>query len=359
MVVGYALGNKDDSEDEILVVGEDDPNVITYSRSLMMTLSRACRNNCPYCGFHRHDTLAVPYSTIKMTKTARSNGVREVLYLAGERPDKSPQVRANLDLWGFKSFLDYMYTVCELGFLEGLIPVLDVGFLSPIEYKRLSEVCAVVKVSMDSVDPSKVDKIYPQSPGKKMDMRLKNMAWAMEAGIPVSAGILVGIGETEASRRTQLNQIAQLQKKYGLIHEVLIQNFVPEKGTPMASKAATTQKQMLKAVDAARSILPDEVPISIYPELNEELGDFISAGVRDLGRLFYGPRPMFSKVPRIEPDQLHETVAAKGFRLQQRFPLRQSFIRAGHYSNKLGQVFDSYRYKLKKLEQEKLKLAKS
>ena len=116
-----------------------------------------------------------------------------------------------------KSFLDYMYTVCELGFLEGLIPVLDVGFLSPIEYKRLSEVCAVVKVSMDSVDPSKVDKIYPQSPGKKMDMRLKNIAWAMEAGIPVSAGILVSIGETEANRRTQLNQIAQLQKKYGLI----------------------------------------------------------------------------------------------------------------------------------------------
>ena len=47
-----------------------------------------------------------------------------------------------------------------------------------------------------------------------------------------------------------------------------------------------------------------------------------------------------------------------GLDLQQRFPLRKSFIREGKYSKKLGQVFDSYRYKIKKEKQEKEKIKK-
>ena len=358
MVVGYALGNKDSVEDDILVFGEDDPNVITFSRAMMLSLSRSCRNSCPYCSFHRPDTLTVPYSTIKQTKTARSNGVREVVYMSGERPDKSPQVRSNLDLWGFNSYLDYVYTVCELGFLEGLIPVLELGFLSPLEYKRLSEVSAVAKINLDSVDSHKFDKVYPNSPGKRLDVRLNSVRWAMEAGLPVSSGIMVGIGETESHRKACFTQLAKLHAEFGLLHEVLIQNFVPERGTPFSAKTAPTHKQMLKVIDTARSILPDDVPLSIYPEFNENIGDFLSAGIRDFGRLFDGPRLLFSKQPRYTVEELSAIVDQAGYRLQQRFPLRLEYIKTGKYSSKLGQVFDSYRYKLKKTEQEKAKALK-
>ena len=79
----------------------------------------------------------VPYSTIKLCKHARLEGAREVMYISGERPDKFPHVRALLDLWGFESYVDYVYTVSELGFLEGFIPVVELGFLSPVELKRL------------------------------------------------------------------------------------------------------------------------------------------------------------------------------------------------------------------------------
>ena len=43
---------------------------------------------------------------------------------------------------------------------------------------------------------------------------------------------------------------------------------------------------------------------------------------------------------------------------QQRFPLKKEFIKDQRYSSKLGQVFDSYRYKIKKEKQEKEKIKK-
>ena len=82
MAVGYSLGNKD-LDDEIEVLGELDPDVITYSKSLNTILTRECRNDCGYCGFQRPDDLVVPYSTIKEAKEARLNGARSVLYMAG------------------------------------------------------------------------------------------------------------------------------------------------------------------------------------------------------------------------------------------------------------------------------------
>ena len=58
-------------------------------------------------------------------------------------------------------------------------------------------------------------------------------------------------------------------------------------------------------------------------------------------------------------ENINTTIEKLGFRLQKRFPLRKSFIQSGKYSKKLGQVFDSYKYKVKKEEQEKLKELKS
>ena len=45
----------------------------------------------------------------------------------------------------------------------------------------------------------------------------------------------------------------------------------------------------------------------------------------------------------------------KGLRLQHRFPIRKKYIAEQRYSKKLGQVFDSFKYKIKKELQEKQK----
>ncbi|MGE4170345.1 MAG: 7,8-didemethyl-8-hydroxy-5-deazariboflavin synthase subunit CofG [Candidatus Margulisiibacteriota bacterium] len=348
MIVGYSLGNRNDQETDIKVVGEDDPNVVTYSRALSVSLSRMCRNNCPYCGFHKRDNLTVPYSTIKLAKHARANGAREVLYIAGERPDKFSHIRAQLELWGFSSYLDYIYTVCELGFLEGLIPVIDIGFLTPKELKRMTEITAVAKIMLDSVDANQFPKVYSESPGKARDIRLRSLEWAGKLKLPVSTGIMVGIGDNKEHRKDTLNAIASLHKSYGHVHEVVIQNFLPEPGTAFKDRKPPSKEDMLKVVDMALSILPSDVSVTVPLELNPDIEDFLRAGIRDLGRIYEKPQIMFPNHPSPSIDSVFEVTQKLGLDLQQRFPLKKNFIKEGLYSKKLGQVFDAYRYKIKK-----------
>ncbi len=347
-----SVGTKAESQAEIKLLGEEDPSVITYSRALPVALTRVCRNNCGYCAFHRKDNLAVPYSTIKLCKMARANGAREMLCVAGERPDRFPQIRATLDLWGFDSYLDYVYTICELGFLEGLIPVIELGLLSPHEIKKLSEMAAMLKLNLDTVDADRHTKIYPSSPGKRFETRFKSLVWATKLGLPVATGIMVGLGETKAHRRECLKSIAELAKQTGMIAEVLIQNLVPEPGTPFASMNTPNRQDVLDAAEMALTVMPKGVRVSVPLEGNPDIADFIRLGIRDVGRIYEGQRVMFTKTGPISISTLEKELEALGFHLQQRFPLSLAFIREGKYSKKMGQVFDAYRYKIKKDDQQ-------
>jgi FO synthase subunit 1 len=350
----YQQSSKSDIDD-ILVINEDDPNIITYSKSLPMVLTRMCRNNCPYCGFHRKDNVIVPYSTIRQAKAARALGAREIHFVSGERPDKFPFIRATLDLWGFDSFIDYVYTVCELGFLEGLIPIIELGFLSPVEMKRLSEVSAVNKIMIDSVDKTLAETLYKESPGKKLELRLKSLQWAGKLNFPTITGIMVKIGETKSHRQEMLKEIASIHKQYGHIHEVLLQNFIPEPGTPFEKKKPADMDVMLDTFKMARDILPNDVPITVNSELITDIEPFIKEGLRDLGRITLGPKGLITGQIPTDEAALKQKIESLGFQLQQRFPIRKAFIVDGKYSKKLGQVLDNYRYKVKKELQEKSK----
>ncbi len=359
MGIGYSLGHKTDQEGDIKVLGEDESQIITYSKSLTVILSRICRNNCPYCAFHKRDNLIVPYSTIRSAKSARTMGTREAFFAAGERPDKFPHVRETLSLWGFDSYIDYVYTVGELSFLEGLIPVIEIGFLSPVEMKKLYEICALVKIMLDSVDSHLYPTIYPESPGKKLELRQKSLQWAGKLQFPTITGILVGIGESKACRKESLEFIAAIHKEYGTIHEVLIQNFVPEPGTPFEHRDPPSRKTMLETVEMALEIMPSDVSVTIPVDLNPDFEDFIRTGIRDLGRIPVSEGPhLFSKPTVFLEEELRQQIEKCGFQLQQRFPLKRNFIKNGMYSKKLGQVFDAYRYKIKKEGQEKVKMTR-
>lgn len=356
-MVSYALGNKNDVENDIKVIGEDLPNVITYSRSLTVVLSKFCRNNCPYCGFKKNDTLIVPYATIRAAKQARQNGAREALLVAGERPDRSPYIRSVLDLWGFNSYTDYLYTVAELLFLEGLIPVFDIGFLTPQEMQRLSEITAIFKIMLDGIDINKESNFYSKSPGKRHAVRFKSLIWAGKLNVPTSTGFIVGLGESEAYRKVLLQEIADIHKEYGNIHEVLLQNFIADPRASLKNITPPSKEEMLSVARLAKEILPDDIHLVIPVESNPDIADFIGLGIRDLGRITEGPNIYMNPI-KIDFTELKTGLEQKGYTLQQRFPLHLNYIKESRYSKKLGQVFDAYRYKIKKEEVEKLKDAK-
>ena len=55
--------------------------------------------------------------------------------------------------------------------------------------------------------------------------------------MPLTTGILIGIGETRAERVQSLLAIRDLHERYGHIQEIIIQNFRPKPGTRMAADA--------------------------------------------------------------------------------------------------------------------------
>ena len=353
------MASREEIEDNIPIIGEDLPNVITYSKALPFSLTNVNRHSYAYSRVSRPEDLAVPYSSIKVTKEAREQGVREILVWAGERADKYPHIRATLDLWGFYSYVEYIYTVCELAFLEGLVPVLELGFLTPDEMKKLSEVVAVFKIMIDSVDLDAQAEVYKHSPSKRFDFRMKLLTWASKLKVPIATGIVVGTGETPDHRREALQAIADLHEKHGFIHEVLIQNFVPVPGGPFADQPAPSHQEMLDTVEMALKIFGEDVHVVVPLELNPKIEDFISMGVRDLGRITYSPQPTLSKKNKVDLDDVSARLNDLGFELQQRFPIRMSYINDGFYSKKLGQVFDPIKYKIRKEGLEKAQKARS
>jgi len=64
-------------------------------------------------------------------------------------------------------------------------------------------------------------------PTKHPAARLATIEAAGELKIPFTSGVLVGIGESEASRVESLEALAASHARHGHIQEVILQNFVP------------------------------------------------------------------------------------------------------------------------------------
>ena len=132
------MNNKsEDSEQLNLLFSEKQKNTITYSKSMFCLLTKGFPSDYRITeDALMKNNLLVPYTVIKKAKQAKEKNVKEIILLASERPDKATNIRSTLDLWGLSSYIEYLYTTAELSFLEGLTPIFEGGFLSPLELKR-------------------------------------------------------------------------------------------------------------------------------------------------------------------------------------------------------------------------------
>lgn len=346
------MANRQDLDNDIKVLGEDDTNVVTYSLSSQIQLSKICFPSCFSCSYKRKENLIVPYTTIKSAKEYRSQNIREIIYNANERPDLFPQVRASLDLWGFTSYIDYLYTVCELGFLEGLIPIIDTKFINPADLKKMSEVSALIRIYLETHEDTIHDELFKRTIEKRIEIRKKNLEWASKLKIPTITGFVVYHKYAASKYKDFLEYIKQMHQQYGVIHEVNLLNAVSLPRTKISSLIPPTSKEMLTAVELAKNILPDDIFITVPFHLNDNIADFLNIGIKDIGSILTNDTN-FSQENFFENlDRLSEKFNIK---FQQRFPLKKAFIKNEFYSKKLGQVFDIYKYKIKKELQEKQK----
>lgn len=351
------MNNKTAENDQLsILLSEKEPNTITYSKSLFYLLTKNSPSDYSSKAQFKNDNIIVPYSIIKKSKQAKDLDVKEIILLASERPDRNTSVRSTLDLWGLSSYIDYLYTTAELSFLEGLTPVFEGGFLSPSELKKISEILAFVKILIPSTNLKYYETKYNKEYAKKYyEVRVKMLEWTGKLNVPVISGIIIGSDSSENHTKQTIDKVCEYQQKYGNIHSISIQS---ESLLTTGKPSKKSDTLMLKAIKHIQNSGLN-FTLSTPPIHTHNIEAFLDAGIKDLGSIPINPEILFPKTSKVNFEELEAILEKKGLKLHQRLPIKYDYIKEGLYSKKLGQVFDSYKYKIKKYEQEKIKDLKS
>ena len=151
--------------------------------------------------------------------------------------------------------------------------------------------------------------------------------------IPFTTGLLLGIGETMADREDSLFAIRDIHHRYGHIQEIIIQNFCPKPGTPMADHPVPGTDEICVTIQMARDILQKDIAIQIPPNLIDA-SSLIACGVDDLG----GVSPI--TIDYVNPEhpwpaveELKKLVGTRG--LNERLCIYPHYIEKGWYDKGL------------------------
>jgi len=261
---------------------------VTYSPKVFVPLTMLCRDKCGYCTFAQPPArLEHPYlSADRVLAIARSGGragCHEALFTLGERPEERyPAARAWLDEHGHTSTVEYLAAMARLVLDEtGLLPHANAGALLSDELALLRSVSPSQGMMIESLNPDL--ECHRGSPDKTPERRLATLEAAGELAIPFTTGILVGIGETRADRVAALEAIAASHRRWGHVQEVIVQNFLPKPGTGMHAAPPCPPADFLDAIALARLLLPADVHLQAPPNLSDDFGVLLDAGIDDWG----------------------------------------------------------------------------
>ncbi|RLF11265.1 MAG: 7,8-didemethyl-8-hydroxy-5-deazariboflavin synthase subunit CofG [Thermoprotei archaeon] len=296
---------------------------VTFSRNVFIPLSMSCRNRCSYCGFRvDRPHLMRPGEVEGLLRKASE--AKEALFTTGERPDEAwREVRGWLVKEGYGDFVGYLASMNQLAIKHGLLPHTNAGCLSYEELKRLKPFNASMGLMLEQAVELEC---HSQSPGKKPSVRIKTIKDAGRLSIPFTTGILIGIGETEYDRLYSLEVIADIHANYGHIQEVIVQGFKPKPGTPMQNAKPPSHEELLKAVKAAREVLPSDVAVQIPPNLVDDVYPFIKAGASDLGGISeVTPDYVNPEAPWPSIEEVRKQLRGE-FYLRERLPVHPKFV---------------------------------
>jgi FO synthase len=313
---------------------------VTFSRNVTLSLSRTCTSFCKYCAFATHRPhLHEPDEVISLLDRAARRGAKELLVLTGESPDHHRGVIDRLRRLGFEDFVAYVSWACERALERGLLPHTNLGALIESDLARLREVTASQGLMLESIRNDLV--VHQGSPSKDPAKRLATIRAAGELRIPFTSGILVGIGETPEDRVASLEALGEVQREYGHLQEVILQNFVPHPryyGAEVAQLAERSQvagrrsqdevplpawatpislDDMGMLVREARRLLPD-VGIQIPPNLSDWWLPLVEEGATDLGGLSANGDHISPEHPFPGVHGMRKELAPRGYALTER-----------------------------------------
>jgi FO synthase len=305
---------------------------VTYSPKVFIPLTMLCQDRCGYCTFAQPPArLDAPFLSIDdvldIARAGAAAGCHEALFTLGERPElRYPAAAEWLAEHGHASTVDYLAAAARAVLDEtGLLPHANAGALFPDELALLRTVAPSQGMMIETLRGD-LD-CHRGSPDKTPERRLATLDAAGEAAIPFTTGILVGIGEERADRLAALKAIAASHRRHGHVQEVIVQNFLPKAGTAMHLAPPCPPDAYVEAIALARLVLPHDVHVQAPPNLSDDFGVLLDAGIDDWG----GVSPVTAdhvnpERPWPALDRLREMTEARGHTLAPRLTAHPSFV---------------------------------
>ncbi|MEU3875547.1 MULTISPECIES: bifunctional FO biosynthesis protein CofGH [Streptomyces] len=321
------------------------PGVITYSKSVFIPLTRLCRDKCHYCTFATvpgklrragEGMFMSPDEVLAVARRGAELGCKEALITLGDKPeDRWPEAREWLDAHGYDDTIAYVRAV-SIRILEetGLLPHLNPGVMTWTDFQRLKP----VSPSMGLMLETSAERLWSEpgmphhgSPDKEPAVRLRHLEDAGRSSVPLTSGLLIGIGETPEERAESLFALRRVARAYHGIQELIIQNFRAKADTAMRRMPDATLDDLVATVAVARHIMGPSGCLQAPPNLvDDEYARLIGAGIDDWGGVSpITPDHVNPERPWPQIEELAERSAAAGFRLKERLAVYPEFVQRG------------------------------
>ena len=308
---------------------------VTFSKKAFFNIVNLCKDTCSYCTYKAEPgevklSLMSKQQISELLVLAKKYRCVEVLFVTGEQPEQRYQeARDWLKENGFKTTSEYLIHASELALETGLFPHTNAGNLNYEEMKELKKTNVSMGVMLENVSERLTEKGMPHhlAASKRPKARLEILENSGKLGIPMTTGILVGIGETMEEIIDSLFAIKQLDDKHGNIQEVILQNFQPKQDTKMRNEPSADEKYFKLVVALSRVIMP-QMNIQIPPNLSpKSYQSFLSVGINDWGGIspltpdFVNPEFAWPEIDKVE-----ENSKKAGFDLKCRFPVYPEYF---------------------------------
>ena len=230
--------------------------VVEITSTIHVSNRCSLKRKCAYCGFAAGSSSAGYHKAFTRTReeidraalSIESAGIRRVSISAG--------------YGNFPRVLEAVKTVKEKTGLEVLVNV--GGDLGREEVELLKSAgVETVCCNLETVNRELFKRLKPDDSFKK---RLKVCEFVKEAGLKLSSGLLLGIGEDDKDRKEHLKLLKSLE-----VDEVPVMGFRPYPKTPMESIPPAPLEIQIRVIERVREVIDSCKKITVpYPTVGKE-----------------------------------------------------------------------------------------
>ena len=225
-------------------IRDNQSKVIKLTSTVHITNKCQIQPRCEYCGFAEETSSKGYYNAFYKSNEEILNAVKSI------QEAHIPRVSCSGG-YGYKGkqAVNACKIVKENSNLEILVNV--GGDLTEKSINQLAELGAdTICCNLETIN-EKV--FYERKPGDSLDQRKLTCKRVSDAGIGLSSGLLLGIGESVEDRLKHLRYLSNFET----LEEIPIMGFNPYEDTPMAGCPAFPLKEQLKMVAVTRIMYPE------------------------------------------------------------------------------------------------------